>query len=173
MKKILYSFGLLSMFWGACALAQVDDAPALKVTLSLITNSASATAAITPGNTSSTPLLQAAPASMSVAATVLDVEAITRKPSRRRIEYSEDHIAIVGLSADASELTRTVMIDPRLVRVEALRGENDLSFRHLFRQSVEFSFVVNDEAVVSFQILKPRWDGSQWSFDVLAEARVQ
>ena len=79
----------------------------------------------------------------------------------------------IGLAADSSELTRIVMTDPRLVRVEALRGESDLSFRRLYRPSVDFSFLVFDKAVVSIRVLKPRWDGSKWLFDVLAEARIE
>lgn len=173
MRKVLHAIGLFSVLFSVCALAQSDVQTARKITISLHTSSVASSALPTPKSNGATPVLKATQSIGPVSATVISVAPFASKPPRRRLEYSEDHIAIVGLAADSSELTRIVMIDPRLVRVDALRGEGDLSSRHLYRQSVDFSFLVNDEAVVSIRILKPRWDGKKWLFDVLAEAQIE
>jgi hypothetical protein len=105
---------------------------------------------------------------------VVSVEPTTTRQARRRhIEYSEDQIIVVGLAADSTELTRTVMIDPRLIRAEALFGENDLASGKLYRPSVEFSVSIDNPAVASMRILLPRWDGNEWHFDVIAETPLQ
>jgi len=165
---------LLNALWAVTAVAQTfDDAPARKITVTLHTSSVVGPASPASKTNNASPAMNVARDIASVDATVIAVEAYVSKPQRQRIEYSEDQIAIVGLAADASELTRIVMTDPRLVRVEALRGESDFSINRLYRRSVDFSFLVFDEAVVSIRVLKPRWDGSKWLFDVLAEARIE
>ena len=105
---------------------------------------------------------------------VVSVEPTTHPPAHRRhVEYSEDQIVVVGLAADLTELTRTVMIDPRLIRAEALFGESDLPSAKLYRTSVDFSVSIDNPAVVKIQILLPSWDGSKWQFDVIAESLLQ
>jgi len=165
---------LMNALWAGTAFAQTfDEVPARKITATLYTSSVVGPASPASKTNNATPAMSVARDIVSVDATVIAVEAYMSKPQRQRIEYSEDQIAVVGLAADASELTRIVMTDPRLVRVEALRGESDNSVKRLYRQSVDFSFLVFDEAVVSVRILKPRWGGDKWLFDVLAEARIE
>ena len=98
----------------------------------------------------------------------------TERPSpRRAIQYSTDHLVIVGLGADGSELTRTAVIDPRLVRAEAMFGGDRSATSNLYRKSVEFSLAIDDPAVVAIKVLRPVWNGSEWSLEPLAEALLR
>ena len=173
MKKIVHAIGFLLIFFSCSALAQNGVQPARKITVSMHTTSAAAPVSTSSVDSSNMPMLKAAQALSPVDATVIAIEPLLSRPSRPRLEYSEDQIAIVGLAADSSELTRTVMTDPRLVRVEALRGEGDNAPKRLYRQSVDFSFVIFNDDVVDIRILKPRWDGSKWMFDLLAQTRLE
>ena len=107
-------------------------------------------------------------------ARVVGSERRAERPSTRRpIQYSTDHLVIIGLSADGSELTRTAVIDPRLVRSEAMFGGDWSATNNLYRQSVEFSLAIDDPAVVAIKILRPVWNGSEWFLEPMAEALLQ
>lgn len=166
MKIAIPAVGLVSILLCACVLAEDDDASARKVTVSLTTGSPAAVPGPKDDSGIATPQFVKAREEMPVEAAVVGVEILSEKVRRpRRIEYSGDHIVIVGLADDSSERTRTVMTDPRLIRAEAFSGESDLPSNRLYRPTVDFSVALDDSAVVKIQILKPRWNGSEWHFD--------
>ena len=174
MKLSICVIVLASILFSACIRAQDDDTAVQKVTILLVTGGPAAPPKPKDDHNGATPGLVKAEETTTVAATVIGTESLgARMPHRRRIDYSQDHLVIVGLAADSTERTRQVILDPRLIRAEALFGETDLTSSRLYRESVEFTTPVGDAAVVRFQILKPRWNGVEWQFDVIAETPIE
>ena len=167
----LISICLAAFLLSDCAIAQSEAPTGRKVTFTLASTSTEANKDLGiqhQGVDSNTG--RQAPSILSV----LSVEPTTAHKTRRRhINYSEDQIIVIGLAADSKELTRTVMIDPRLIRVEAIFAGDDLPSGKLYRSSVDFSISVEDPDVVAMQILVPRWDGNEWHFDIIAESPLQ
>ena len=95
----------------------------------------------------------------------------TDRPQRlRSIEYSSNQLVVTGVTADGVEKSRVVLADPRLVRAESF-GADGLGESHIvFHQSVDFSVVLTDEpSIVEVRVMKPRWAGDKWAFDVIAK----
>ena len=155
----------------AYATVVAQDSGAMKVTVSLQTGSPSVPLGLKTDRDGPAPVAKAATGSELAAMTVLAVEDVDGPaPRMRRIDYSSDQVVIVGLAADGSERTRTVMMDPRLVRAEAILGEADLVTTRFYLHSVDFPILIDDAEVVTVQILKPRWTGGDWQFDLIAAA---
>jgi len=97
--------------------------------------------------------------------------------SRRRpehtINYSDDHLVVVGVDGSAMERTRIAIIDPRLIRVEKWFNDDGKTATRRYRPLVEFSVAIDDPEVVAIRILKPAWNGSEWQFTDIAEAPIQ
>lgn len=143
-------------------------------TMSAAAKSASAAAKTGEPSPSESQLTSTAVGPVAADARVVGSARRTERPSpRRAIQYSTDHLVIVGLGADGSELTRTAVIDPRLVRAEALFGGDRSATSNLYRKSVEFSLAIDDPAVVAIKVLRPVWNGSEWSLEPLAEALLR
>ncbi len=174
MKMARPTFGLIAVFAAATALAQSDDVGARKVIVSIQTGTPMPSAHHSTDSNRPSPVARSATGNELVAVTVLDVAPTAASaPRQRRIDYSEDKIVIVGIAADGVERTRTVMVDPRLIRAEAILGEDDLTTDRFYRHSVDFPLIVDDPDVVSVRILKPRWTGKEWDFDIIAETLLQ
>jgi len=174
MRKATLTSALLIALFCANAFAQDTDPAARQLTISLQTGTPMTAEKLGTENNRAEPVAEKARGNELVTAKVVAVEALASSPPRqRRIDYSPDQIAIVGFAADGTEVTRSVMIDPRLIRAEAILGENDLESTRLYRQSVDFSVALDNPDVVRIRILKPRWNGSTWQFDLLAETAVQ
>lgn len=156
-----------------CALAQSETTTVRKVTVTLATSSTEASKKPTQTQQQGASRSGSERNAPSIISVVSVEPTATRHARRRHIEYSEDQIIVVGLAADSTELTRTVMIDPRLIRAEALFGENDLPSGKLYRPSVDFAVSINDPAVITIRILLPRWNGSKWEFDAIAETPLR
>jgi len=91
----------------------------------------------------------------------------------RHIEYSADQIVVVGLAADGTEKGRVVMIDPRLIRAESFITDDQWESDVVYRRSVDFSVALPDDPeIVTISVLKPRWTGSEWLFDILAGTAI-
>ncbi len=105
---------------------------------------------------------------------VLKVHKTTGDAQRPRvIEYSADQIVVVGMTADGTEKSRAVMLDPRLIRAESFIADDDWESSVIYRRSVDFSVTLPDEpAIATISVLKPRWTGSEWLFDILAETAI-
>jgi len=167
--RVLFIWSIALML-SVCAMAQSEESSVRRVTVSLESTPAEDPKATDPQEPFPATANSQAPAQLSVAT----IEPTTRRPSKRRhIEYSDDQIVVVGLGADSTELTRTVMIDPRLIRVEAFRGEKDRTTDRLYRTSVNFSVYITDPAVVTIRILRPVWNGAEWSFEIIAETPLR
>ena len=92
----------------------------------------------------------------------------------RETEYSEDHLGILGLTADGSERSREVILDPRLIRAETFAEDGSGESREIYLRSVDFSVALDDDlAIATIRVLKPRWTGTEWEFDFIAEAALQ
>ncbi|MGI9205183.1 MAG: hypothetical protein ACR2Q3_14295 [Woeseiaceae bacterium] len=92
----------------------------------------------------------------------------------RHIEYSADQIVIVGLAANGLEKSRVVMTDPRLIRAEFHNSDDQWETAVLYRKTVDFSVSLPaDPTIVQLSVLKPRWTGSEWLFDVLAGVAIK
>ena len=92
----------------------------------------------------------------------------------RHIEYSADQIVIVGMAQDDTEKSRVIMTDPRLIRAESFISDDQWESKVIYRRSVDFSVALPDDpTIVTISVLKPRWTGSEWQFDVLAETPIK
>ena len=170
-RLVLTCFFALTL--NVCALAQDEDSSTRRVTMTLASGSV-ALSRNPESKESQQPFAPTKGNRPPVQLTVVSVDPLSARPSRRRhIEYSEDQIVVVGLSNESTELTRFVMIDPRLIRPESLRGESDIESKRLLRPSVRFSVSIDDPSVVAIRILQPVWDGNDWSFEVIAESELQ
>ena len=154
------------------AYAEDDRAASRKVVLSLSTAVQPPPGAASSATHDSALSFPTRPESASVA--ISRVEQTKHRSARlRHIEYSEDQLVIVGLAADLSERTRTVMADPRLVRAESSFSDEPLPSTRLYRPVVDFSVTIDDESVAIIRILKPVWNGTEWLFDLVAETPIQ
>lgn len=96
------------------------------------------------------------------------------KRPQRHIEYSTDQIVVVALAAGGLEKSRVVMTDPRLIRGEIFTEGAGWETVITYRRSVDFTVSMPDDPAISrVDVLKPRWTGSDWQFDVLAEVAIK
>ncbi len=98
------------------------------------------------------------------------------RPSRprRHIEYSTDQIVIIALAANGEEKSRAVMTDPRLIRGEIFTEGSGWETVITYRRSVDFTVSLPDDPAISrVDVMKPRWTGSDWQFDLLAEVAIK
>jgi len=109
---------------------------------------------------------------VEVAPSTASVQLVQRKlvssPSRRlrHFQYSEDQIVVVAVDANGTELYRDVHTDPRLIRAEVTNAAGQLEYREFYSPSVSMAFSVpNDASLQSVRLLKPKWDGSTFSFE--------
>lgn len=110
-------------------------------------------------------LVEAAPSTASVQ---LVQRQVVASPSRRlrHFQYSEDQIVVVAVDANGTELYRDVHTDPRLIRAEVTNAAGQLEYREFYTPSVSMAFSVpNDASLRSVRFLKPKWDGSSFSFE--------
>ena len=169
--KSSFAIGFVLSLFCATALAQDGSSPSIKVTVSLQTGP---TIPASKTDRAPIPVTKGTGGQELVAMSVLAVEQVQARVQRqRRIDYSADQIVIVGIAADGSERSRRVMIDPRLIRAEAIRGEDDLGATRFYRDSVDFPILLDDADVVEVRILKPRWNGAEWQFDTIGVAPLQ
>ena len=95
-------------------------------------------------------------------------------PRQRGQQLSEDHLVVVATDRNGREISRTVILDPRLVRAEAIDGQGHFTSRRLFRQEVEFPIALpDDDRIVRLQILHPRWTGSEFILEPVGEVRTR
>lgn len=92
----------------------------------------------------------------------------------RHIEYSDNQLVVLGLAADGTEKARIVVADPRLVRAESHIAGDQWESAVIYRRSVDFLVALPDDpSIAIISVLKPRWTGSEWLFDAIAEAGIK
>ncbi|MGH8614967.1 MAG: hypothetical protein ACREYF_23835 [Gammaproteobacteria bacterium] len=108
-------------------------------------------------------------------ATVLSQRRIRGElPKQRNPELSQQHLFVVGLNAQGEETSRTVMLDPRILRAETAESSGQLTSSELFyRNDVIFSVTIPDDAsAIALRIYQPRWTGTEFALDLIGEANL-
>ena len=95
-------------------------------------------------------------------------------PRQRNPELSPQHLVVVGLNAQGQETSRTVMLDPRILRAEMAESSGQLtSSELLYRNDVTFSVTIPDDpSTIALRIYKPRWTGKEFALDLIGEANL-
>jgi hypothetical protein len=95
-------------------------------------------------------------------------------PKQRNPELSQQNLVIVGVNAQGQEISRTVMLDPRIIRAETAEPSGKLtSSGLLYRNDATFSVMVPDEpGVIGLKVYQPRWSGSEYTLDLIGEAKL-
>lgn len=93
-------------------------------------------------------------------------------PRQRNSELSTQHLVVVGLNAQGQEISRALVLDPRVLRAESADASGRLtSSETIYRSDVTFSVPLPDDAAaVKVRIYKPRWTGEQFVLDSLGES---
>jgi hypothetical protein len=93
-------------------------------------------------------------------------------PRQRNAELSSQHLVIVAVDAKGEEISRTVMLDPRVLRAETTESSGQFtSSELLYRKNVTFSVTIPDDArAFALRIQKPRWTGDKFALDLIGEA---
>lgn len=95
-------------------------------------------------------------------------------PRQRHPQLSEDHLVVIAVDRAGEEISRIVILDPRLVRAETIDPQGRFVSRRLYRQQVEFSVTLpDDDRVVRLRLLHPRWTGTEFVLEPLGEARTR
>ena len=131
-------------------------------------------------NLSATPpagnLSAPAPVDNSNSVTILSQKRTQSSPPRQRNpEISAQHLIIVGLNAQGQETSRTIMLDPRILRAEAAESSGKrIPTEIMYREDVSFSITIPDDSnAVTLQIYKPRWTGKEFALDLIGQVNLQ
>ena len=94
-------------------------------------------------------------------------------PRQRNPQLSRDHIVIIAYDENGTEITRTAIIDPRLIRAETADEQGRISTKKIYRESVQF-FVnfPNDDRITLIRLYHPRWNGSEFILDQINEMHL-
>jgi len=89
----------------------------------------------------------------------------------RHIQFSEDQIIVVVINTSGEEVYRTAELDPRLIRAEVPVGDGQaMSQEYYLNAAVDLSLSIPQLPDASvLRLLKPIWNGSEFSFESLAE----
>ncbi len=91
----------------------------------------------------------------------------------RYYQYSENQIVVTTHDSSGNELYRDIHADPRLIRAEITGADGQLQSRSFYLPTVEFSFAVPANSNLgSLKILKPKWDGAGFSFELLGTVAI-
>lgn len=95
-------------------------------------------------------------------------------PTERNPELSRQHLVVVGLNAQGQEISRTVMLDPRILRAETVDLSGKLTNPELlYRSDVTFSIAVPDDpGVIGVKVYQPRWTGTEYALDLIGEVKL-
>lgn len=94
-------------------------------------------------------------------------------PKERNPELAEDRLVVVGLDATGRELSRAIVLDPRLVRAEFGDSSGKLSRKLLYKDDVELSVALPDDpAIVSVIVYHPRWTGKHFVLDAIGQTKL-
>jgi hypothetical protein len=95
-------------------------------------------------------------------------------PRQRNPELSPQHIVVLGLNAKGQETSRTIMLDPRILRAETAESiGKKTSSEFLYRKDVKFSIMIPDDAdAVTLKIYKPRWTGKAFALDLIGQTNL-
>jgi|GEM_PF-4923817 len=95
-------------------------------------------------------------------------------PTERNPELSRQHLVVVGLNAQGQEISRTVMLDPRILRAETTDPSGKLTNPELlYRNDVTFSVAVPDDpGVIGVKVYQPRWTGTEYALDLIGEVKL-
>jgi hypothetical protein len=95
-------------------------------------------------------------------------------PAERNPELSRQHLVVVGLNAQGQEISRTVMLDPRILRAETVDLSGKLTNPELlYRNDVTFSVAVPDDpGVIGVKVYQPRWTGTEYALDLIGEVKL-
>lgn len=95
-------------------------------------------------------------------------------PRQRNPELSPQHLVVVGLNAQGQETSRTIMLDPRILRAETAESSGQLtSSELLYRDDVTFSVTIPDDpSTITLRIYQPRWTGKEFALDLIGEANL-
>jgi len=117
-----------------------------------------------------------APSPTDITVTVLSHKHRQGKPPRQRNpKLSLQHLVVVGLNAQGEETSRTVILDPRIVRAETAEPSGTLTASELrYRNDVIFSVTMPDDpSVIALRIYQPRWTGKEFALDLIGEASLR
>lgn len=95
-------------------------------------------------------------------------------PRQRNPELSQQNLVVVGVNAQGQEISRTVMLDPRIIRAETAEPSGKLtSSGLLYRNDATFSVMMPDDpGVAALKVYQPRWTGAEFTLDLIGEAKL-
>lgn len=112
-------------------------------------------------------LVEDAPATASVQLVEQQVSASAVR-RLRHYQYSEDQIVVVSIDQSGNELYRDIHTDPRLVRAEVQNAAGNLEYKEFYLPSASMAFSIpNDSSAQAVRLLKPKWNGTSFSFDAV------
>ena len=107
--------------------------------------------------------------------TVLDRRRIPGKaPRQRNVELSSQHLVVIGLDENDREITRAVVMDPRLMRSEIFSPSGEwVSSELTYRANAEFLLVFSDDPRLrKLKIYHPNWTGNKYVLELIGETQL-
>lgn len=120
------------------------------------------------------PLLKEAPELPTVTVAAKKERKRAKKPPRY-LQLSEDQIVVSLIDSYGKEIYRAAEHDPRVVRMEAADDQGQLSDGKFYlATAVDLSFTIPQVTEAeTLMLLKPVWNGSEFTFDKLAEINIK
>ena len=96
--------------------------------------------------------------------TILNQRRVPGSPARERNpELSQNHLYVVALRKDGSEIAQVIVLDPRIIRAEIADPTGALTSQTFIREVAAFPLVLpDDSAFAALEIYKPQWTGTDW-----------
>jgi hypothetical protein len=105
---------------------------------------------------------------------VLSSEPVSQQPPRQRDpQLSEDHIVVIAVDSTGNEITRQIILDPRLLRSEFDESGGLGNRQDILIDDVSFSVELTaDPDISELKLMKPEWNGKEFVLNLLASAPV-
>ena len=97
-----------------------------------------------------------------------------RAPRQRNPQLSSRHLMLIGFDAMEKEVTRQMIVDPRLIRAEIFDNSGEIERSVvIYRNDVEFSIVVpQSPRIRKLKIYHPRWTGDAYNLEIIGETSL-
>ncbi len=95
-------------------------------------------------------------------------------PGRRSREISWQQLVVVAVDDGGREIDRAVVLDPRLIRYEAVDASGNFTESAvLYREEADLAVAFAEQpALRAVRVFQPRWTGTEYTLDLLGEAAL-
>jgi hypothetical protein len=104
--------------------------------------------------------------------TIVGQKRVLQPPPRQRDpRITPDQLVVVCVDSEGRELFRTLVPDPRLLRLESQDSGGRWVSQRLYRQNVTLSVVIPDiPAIKEIRLYHPDWNGKEFTLELVGAA---